>query len=416
MKKLFIILLTALLLVSCTKAPAENPDVSFEDIDLSGKTITVYDQTAVVLSDGVLGGGFFDYKKLAKKLDCTIDVKTYQDNVQFTKILAGDSDIDIYVINSDEAELLSNAGALYTIQSDKVKAFNSKCFDSLQEFSVNKDGDTVLMPVAMTLHALFAPKEAVEELGITADDVRYLYDYLDYIKNYNGERKVYSAPAVKLFIQIDRQYGYAYCDYENGKFDYNTDVYKKYYSTLLDGWSDDNLGNPWYATHDPYLNTYKTADSLFVIDSFGSRANLQGYYNNWVAFPIPRLDESVDKIPVSGKFLCINPNSLQLGEAEKVLEYISDHYYDVKGPNSKSNMIFKDVSMYPNKNYDDPVYINTESEVFKNFMEIVEDTVVFQGVLNGNNRDDLIGYQSGKYTIDEAIEVRSREVDIMLNE
>ena len=74
-----------------------------------GKTITVYDQTAVVLSDGVLGGGFFDYKKLAKKLDCTIDVKTYQDNVQFTKILAGDSDIDIYVINSDEAELLSNA-------------------------------------------------------------------------------------------------------------------------------------------------------------------------------------------------------------------------------------------------------------------------------------------------------------------
>lgn len=300
-------------MVSCTKAPAENPDVSFEDIDLSGKTITVYDQTAVVLSDGVLGGGFFDYKKLAKKLDCTIDVKTYQDNVQFTKILAGDSDIDIYVINSDEAELLSNAGALYTIQSDKVKAFNSKCFDSLQEFSVNKDGDTVLMPVAMTLHALFAPKEAVEELGITADDVRYLYDYLDYIKNYNGER-------------------------------------------------------------------------------------------------------SVDKIPVSGKFLCINPNSLQLGEAEKVLEYISDHYYDVKGPNSKSNMIFKDVSMYPNKNYDDPVYINTESEVFKNFMEIVEDTVVFQGVLNGNNRDDLIGYQSGKYTIDEAIEVRSREVDIMLNE
>ncbi len=410
MKKLFLILVSLLLLVGCTKAPTESSTVNFDSIDLSGKTITIYDQTAVVLSDGVLGGGFFDYKALAKKLDCTIDVKTYQDNVQFTKILAGDSDIDIYVINSEEAELLSNAGALYTIQSDKVKAFNAKCFDSLQEFSINKEGDTVLMPVAMTLCGLFAPKEAVEEMGITADDVRYLYDYLDYIKSYEGERKVYSSPV------LEQQYGYAYCDYESGKFDYNTEAYKKYYSNLLDGWSDNNLENPWYAIHDPYLNTYKTADSLFVIDTFGSRADLQGYYNSWVAFPIPRLDESVDKIPVTGKFLCINPNSLQLGEAEKVLEYISDYYYDVKGPNSKSNMIFKDVSMYPNGSYDDPVYINTESEVFKNFMAIVEDTVVFQGVQNGSNRDDLIGYQSGKYTIDEAVEVRSREVDLMLNE
>lgn len=95
---------------------------------------------------------------------------------------------------------------------------------------------------------LFSPKSAVEELEIKEEDIRYLYDCLDFLSAYNGERKVYSAPHLNLFNNIDKQYGLVYCDYENGQFDYNTDTYKKYYSTLLSGWSDINNEEPWYST------------------------------------------------------------------------------------------------------------------------------------------------------------------------
>lgn len=76
---------------------------------------------------------------------------------------------------------------------------------------------------------MFSPKSAVEELEIKEEDIRYLYDYLDFLSAYDGERKVYSAPSLNLFNNIDKQYGLVYCDYESGQFDYNTGTYKKYF-------------------------------------------------------------------------------------------------------------------------------------------------------------------------------------------
>ena len=70
--------------------------------------------------------------------------------------------------------------------------------------------------------------------------------------------------------------------------------------------------------------------------------------------------------PLNGTFLCINPNSLQLEEAERFLEVISENYYSLfEGKNEKSNLIFKDLSMYPNSDPDGYVYVDTDSEIFK---------------------------------------------------
>ena len=416
------------MLVSCSGTAQDQSEpsnteaesgISFENIDLTGKTITIFDRHAFSYQIGEteVKSGFFDYEKLEEMLGCTIDLKTVNDNVLYTKILAGDSDIDIYVVSSDEAKLLSEAGALHAMQSQSIKDFNSKCFDSLQEFSINENGETVLMPISIAVNGLFAPKSAVEELGITEDDVRYLYDYLDVVKNYDGSRKVYSSPNLGLFNEMDDQYGLTYCDYENGVFDYNTEVYKKYYSTLLDGWSDYNGDNPWYSTRDSSILMYSTDRTLFYYGIFGTKMDLQDYPDDWTVFPAPKLDENVEKFPAYGTFLCINPNSLQLEEAERFLEVISENYYSLfEGKNEKSNLIFKDLSMYPNSDPDGYVYVDTDSEIFKKYIEIANETVVFDGVLSSSMRDDIIGYQNGTYTLDEAIDVRSREVDVMLNE
>ena len=420
MKRLLIILLSLILLVSCaidenSDYPGDGEKLTFNNVDLTGKTITIYDKTAVVRTlyngeEGVVGG-FFNYEKLSEILGCDIEVKTYSDNVQYTKILAGDSDIDIYVLTPYEAKKLSGAGALYPIMSQQVKSYNSKCFDSLDDFATNDEGETELMPVSANLLGLFAPKSAVEELGITADDVRNLYDFLDVIKNYDGERKVYSSNSIQLFNNINDQYGLTYCDYDNGEFNYDTEVYRKYFSTLLDGWSDYNMENPWYSVHDANISVYNSTRSLFVLDSFGTRMDLQNYYSDWVAFPTPRLDENVENIPIFGMFLCINPSSLQLDESQKVLEIISQNYYDVTGYNAKSNLIFKDISMYEVLSD-----VETNSEIFKTYLEIMEDTVIFDDSMLADFLDDINGYQDGTLTLDEAIELKTKAVDVRLNE
>ena len=64
----------------------------------------------------------------------------------------------------------------------------------------------------------------------------------------------------------------------------------------------------------------------------------------------------------------------------------------------------------------DEAYVDTDPEIFKKYLEIVSDTVIFEGVATSAARDDIIGCQNGTYTIEEAIEVRTREVDMMLNE
>ena len=198
-------------------------------------------------------------------------MKTVNDNVLYTKILAGDSDIDIYVVSSDEAKLLSEAGALHAMQSQSIKDFNSKCFDSLQEFSINENGETYLCRLVLQSTVCSPQKSAVEELGITEDDVRYLYDYLDVVKNYDGSRRFTLLRIWVYLNEMDDQYGLTYCDYENGVFDYNTEVYKKYYSTLLDGWSDYNGDNPWYSTRDSSILMYSTDRTLFYYGIFGTK-------------------------------------------------------------------------------------------------------------------------------------------------
>ena len=64
----------------------------------------------------------------------------------------------------------------------------------------------------------------------------------------------------------------------------------------------------------------------------------------------------------------------------------------------------------------DEAYVDTDSEIFKKYLEIVSDTVIFEGVTTSAARDDIIGCQNGACTLEEAIEVRTREVDMMLNE
>ena len=81
------------------------------------------------------------------------------------------------------------------------------------------------------------------------------------------------------------------------------------------------------------------------------------------------------------------------------------------GYNAKSNLIFKDISMYEVMSD-----VETDSEIFKTYLEIMKDTVIFDDSMLADFLDDINGYQDGTLTLDEAIELKTKAVDVRLNE
>ena len=83
MKKLILVLLSLLMLVSCSGTAQDQSEpsnteaesgISFENIDLTGKTITIFDRHAFSYQIGEteVKSGFFDYEKLEEMLGCTM--------------------------------------------------------------------------------------------------------------------------------------------------------------------------------------------------------------------------------------------------------------------------------------------------------------------------------------------------------
>ncbi len=414
MKKLLLTFVAVIFLVSCaatTKAPETLlPD---EPIDLTGTNLTVYDSSAVELQIGdrkVIGGGYFNYDKLKNDLGCDITVRPNDPSELVTKVLAGDSDVDIYFINAYYAKLLMDMGACEPIDSEIVADYVSKCFDCLGEYSYTSDGRLALMPASFGIDALHLPKKAMEELNIKPELVKYLDDFLDYYKNYNGTRKNYADPSSSLFYAMEKQYGLAYCDYSKGEFDYTSPLYRETYEKLLNGYDEAEGESAWFfQRRDANQATYKQDESLFVLRTVGDIYDFSGYFSDWTILPMPLLDESVTQQAATARFLYINPNSKNKEAATKLLEAIAKDLNGYIGYSGSIKLLFKDISMYPKE-------VDTSSELFREYVKLAESCVIWPYNLELGAREDVAFYQNGTYSLDEAIAVRSREIDLMLNE
>ena len=113
----------------------------------------------------------------------------FTDENRTLKILAGDKDIDIYFFFHDDAKYILDNNLVSPIDSDIIDEFNSKTFDCLQDICVDKSGNTIMMPLEYSIFSLFVPKQAVEELGLTAQDIEYWEDFYNYLTDYTGPRK-----------------------------------------------------------------------------------------------------------------------------------------------------------------------------------------------------------------------------------
>ncbi len=236
MKITAILLCVLILLTSCAK-PNVNDNA---ELDFSNITVTVSDLRAN--SDGFtvntagecsirLPGGTLDYKKLAISAGIPLEVKGLTEENRAMKILAQDSDVDIYLMTQYDVKRILDNKVYEPIESDVIKDFVGKTFSPLQELCIDESGNVIMMPIEYSIQALYVPKKAVEELNIKAEDIEYLDDYLEFLRDYDGDRECYGA-LDSLFQSIEDQYNYYFCDFEKGEFDYSTDTYRGLYADL----------------------------------------------------------------------------------------------------------------------------------------------------------------------------------------
>ena len=420
-------LVPMIVLMSSCSGGKENQAVTQSteaEVDYSGVVLTVQDTLAG--NDFVTGLGELNYQVITQETGIRFRSKCYLPDEIILKMLAGDDDIDIYFISNSQLHNVIDCGFYTIIESEIIDNYISQCRDILQEYST-VDGKTAFVPVSSGASAILIPKSAIEETGVTAQDIEYLDDFLEFVRNYDGDRIAYTNSSL-LFDYLEYQYEAYYCDYDNKEANFETPLYMHIYEEIWGGWQDPKDGVGATIGFEHNLSGDYSNNSEKALCTFGSYIDAENFtdkrlntdpnvymtsgstdfFEKWRAFPIPKISEDVISGIGGGTYALINPYSENKEAAIKVLELLASDYFKYTG-NTLSGFMYEDKSMYPESYHPD-------SEIFNDFLNIIDDNTTMAYYTFSVQRLDIDDYQAGKLTLEEAVAEYQRQVDIWLNE
>ena len=420
-------LVPIIVLMSSCSGGKENQAVTQSteaEVDYSGVVLTVQDTTAG--NDFVTGLGMLDYQAITQETGIRFRSKSYLPDETKLKMLAGDDDIDIYFVHVSELHYIIDSGFYTHMESQIITDYINSCRDILQDYSV-VDDKISFMPVAFNTSAILIPKSAIEETGVTAQDIEYLDDFLEFVRNYDGDRIAYTNSS-SLFSNLEGQYKSVYCDFENKEANFETPLYMHIYEEIWGGWQDPkdgvgatigfehNLSGDYsnnsekaLCTYGSYIDAENFTDKRLNTDpNVYMTSGSTDFFEKWRAFPIPKISEDVISGIGGGTYALINPYSENKEAALKVLELLASDYFKYTG-NTLSGFMYEDKSMYPESYHPD-------SEIFNDFLNIIDDNTTMAYYTFSVQRLDIDDYQAGKLTLEEAVAEYQRQVDIWLNE
>ena len=420
-------LVPMIVLMSSCSGGKENQAVTQSteaEVDYSGVVLTVQDTVAG--NDFVTGLGMLDYQAITQETGIRFRSKSYLPDETKLKMLAGDDDIDIYFVSAGMLHSVIDCGFYTPIESEIIDNYISSCREFLQEVA-SVDGETAFVPVSSGASAILIPKSAIEETGVTAQDIEYLDDFLEFVRNYDGDRIAYTNSSL-LFDYLEYQYEAYYCDYDNKEANFETPLYMHIYEEIWGGWQDPRGGIGATIGFEHNLTGDYSNNSEKALCTFGSYSSAENFtdkrlntdpnvymtsgstdfFEKWRAFPIPKISKEVTSNSASAAFAFINPFSENKDAALYVLETIASDFFRYSGYYTKFSMQFEDKSAYPE-------YFYPESEIFNDFFSMTK-SIAFSDFTFTTKRTDIDDYQAGKLTLEEAVAEYQRQVDIWLNE
>lgn len=360
---------------------------------------------------------------LARYTDANLSYTYLSEDEIALKILAGDDDADVYFISASLAGKLLDKNIYTPIESDIIKDFNESCFDYINEACFAKNGDMALMPISNYVYGIVYPIVSFEEADVTEEELLY-YEYLmDCVRNKSADKHAFQFGNV-IYDSLLMQYAEYYCDFENGEFDFTSDIFKGFFTELCTYYPDYDSWEPYGFTHpltydpevDPELigkeeSAQYSDDLTFMSISFYNYYYYAIYcptfFEEWRAIPMPRLSQDVTANYVELEFAIINPYSKNKEAAEKLLEDIATNYMSVRGGQAVYSFLLEDRSAYSSD-------YHPESQVFNDFYDIAKDGFIFCYEIDSAVICD--NYSRGLISAEEALEELQRQVNISLNE
>ena len=364
-----------------------------------------------------------DTDALARYTDAELNYTDFSEDEIALKILAGDTDVDIYFVSAPLARKLLEKNIYTPIESEAVRSFNESCFDYLTDACLAENGDIALMPVSNYVYGIVYPTSSLEEAGITREELLYYDTFMNAVRNKKSSKHVFQFGNV-IYNSLLMQYAQYYCDFENGEFDFTSDVFAKFFTELLTYYPDYDSWEPYGFIHprkyDPEANpelvgkeetaNFSSDLTLMNISSFNYyeySTHCSDFFDGWRAIPMPRLSEDVQANYVEAEFAVINPYSNNKEAAVKLLEDIAKNYMSVRGGQAKYSFLLEDKSAYSGDYHPD-------SQVFGDFYDIAKEGFIFTYEIESAVICD--DFSKGLISEKEALEELQRQADISLNE
>lgn len=385
---------------------------------------------ARIVSGTNISVSHIDFSKLSSLApDVKVDYRTLSDEEITLKLLAGDSDADVYFISPTTAKYLMDKGIYTPIESEIVDNFNNSCFDYIAEFCRTEDGKNVFMPISNYVYGMVYPIEAQTEVGFEREDVLYYDDFMELARNHGTDRHVFQYGEA-IHNSLHMQYGKYYCDFENGVFDFTTDVYKGFFAEL---WTYTDYENQQHSvfTHPNYIDderyprktdvlgktipfgtihyypqTTLFSTGFFTYHEYADTVNCPTFAQEWRAVPMPRISDRVTGNYVYVEFAFINPYSDRKDAAIAALEAIAQNHMKIRSGQTTYTFLLKDKSAYSND------YL-PESQVFNDFYDIAADGFIFEYHCGYPERSN---YAKGLVSLEDELNDYQRQVNIWLNE
>ena len=302
-----------------------------------------FEPLAYVADNKPLKGYMLDLSSVPDWSGYNIDLEEMTWDELALKVLAGDSDYDFVVLNTDMPQALAirDAMAYYPIPKDRIARYLEECYPYVREASTYR-GDIWMLPVNLYMESVVYREDNLAEYGIRMEDIKNLQDLYEaaqklYDAGQSGRFDVWATARklLKEYIRLNK-------DNEGVRFD--TEEFRQ----LLDFWDNykdnDEIQNSYMnITYFEYTQEKQEGLSPLEMEELRQDAfwktvcfeRVDGYRWDYEKYAgregfhvcgMPTLSGEVGTYPVLADIIIINPNAPNLDAVLDFVEDMSNNY------------------------------------------------------------------------------------------
>ncbi len=371
---------------------------------------------------GQLQNGYIYFKIGDVSKDTGIELTTAQYPYEYDdlllKLMAGDSDIDIYFFGPDMIGRNIRRNGIYEDMSGSAVLQNefSRYFDYLSDFCRNGN-DIWCVPISLDQIGTFYIPDNMTAAGIDPAELTTFDGYFGALEKAKAARPLTYYSYFGTFSQVIRHHSY---NINYSYIDYDTELYRYLFRRLYDGWNHsetqgehplfNNPNNPIVVSSRDML--FDTEKIIFKTGNFGDMIPDDNCMDNWRAVPLPHITGDTDKNPALLEYAVINPFSTKKEAALELLEYVAvniSKYGKTYSSGSSAYFFYKDKSDY-NDIYD------TGSPLFDDIYTTYANAAIWEAAYPMEADYWVWEYQDGRYSMEDIVEHLNHITEIAQNE